>query len=108
MLARWIHPLLCGLLLCPAQLGAQDDQPLFTETLNVDPPHISTDKSVTYDFVFRKVNAQTPVARGALTVVYVNKTPSDDRMRVTPMPETLARQIDVAPPELLESKEKDS
>ena len=59
------------------------------------------EKSLTYDFVFRKVG-DTPgveVARGAVTVVCVTVDPQTDQIRAVSIPEAIARQIEVAPKE---------
>jgi YbgC/YbaW family acyl-CoA thioester hydrolase len=57
------------------------------------------EKSLSYEFIFRKVNVEPPVevARGALTVVCVATDPIDGQMRATAIPELIARQIEVAP-----------
>ena len=58
-------------------------------------------KSVSYQFRFRKLNANPPVevARGSLTVVCV--THEHGRMRAMAIPESIADKIEVAPRELL-------
>lgn len=63
------------------------------------------EKSLVYDFVFRKLNETPPVevARGELTVVCVRRDPSTGKMKGVPIPRTIADKIEVAPPELLAS-----
>jgi YbgC/YbaW family acyl-CoA thioester hydrolase len=59
-------------------------------------------KSLTYDFIFRKVNG-TPaveVARGSLTVVCVVIDEPTGTMKAEPLPEAFDRQIEVAPAEV--------
>jgi acyl-CoA thioester hydrolase len=57
-------------------------------------------KSLTYVFRFYKLNGgREEVARGSLTVVCVAH--NDGAMRAVSMPQELADQIEVAPPELL-------
>ena len=56
-------------------------------------------KSVTYDFVFRKLNG-TPaveVARGSLTVVCVVIDEHRGTLKAAPLPEAFDRQVEVAP-----------
>jgi YbgC/YbaW family acyl-CoA thioester hydrolase len=55
-------------------------------------------RSLTYDFTFRKVSGDAPVevARGSLTVVCVAMDASGT-MKAVPIPEFIARQIEVAP-----------
>lgn len=59
------------------------------------------EKSLTYEFIFRQVNdaSGTEVARGTLTAVCVARDPETDQMRAVPIPDAVARQIDVAPGE---------
>src|SRR5438552_3221868 len=59
------------------------------------------EKSLTYDFVFRQVNGApaVEVARGSVTVVCVAGDPQTDQMKAVPIPEAIARQIEVAPEE---------
>jgi acyl-CoA thioester hydrolase len=62
-------------------------------------------KALGYIFKFRKLNV-TPtveVARGALTVVCVNRRP-DGTLAACPIPAVVADQIDVAPAELLAAR----
>jgi acyl-CoA thioester hydrolase len=56
-------------------------------------------KSLTYDFVFRQVNGSPgiEVARGALTAVCVALDSQTSQMVAVPIPEAIARQIEVAP-----------
>src|SRR5262249_59418040 len=42
----------------PAAPPAKQEEPLFTQRLNVNPPHVSTDKSVTYDYDLVYVRAR--------------------------------------------------
>ena len=60
-------------------------------------------KSLSYQFRIRKLNAQPPVevARGALTVVCV--THQGSAMKAAVIPQEIADQIEVAPPEVLGS-----
>jgi acyl-CoA thioester hydrolase len=59
------------------------------------------EKSLAYDFAFRKVGdaSGAEVARGSLTVVCVAVDPRTNQMTPVPIPEAIARQIDVAPEE---------
>ena len=59
------------------------------------------EKSLTYDFAFRKVGdaSGAEVAHGSLTVVCVAMDPQTDQMRAVPIPDEIARQIEVAPEE---------
>ncbi len=61
-------------------------------------------KSLTYDFIFRKVNGDTPVevARGSVTAVCVTLDEQTRRMKATAIPDAIYNQIEVAPHELLE------
>ena len=54
-------------------------------------------KSLTYEFRFRKMNADegVEIARGALTVVCVRH--EGDRMKAATIPEVIAAKIEVAP-----------
>jgi len=63
-----------------------------------------TAKSLSYAFRFMKLNASPPVevARGSLTVVCVLH--QDGKMRASAIPKAIADKIDMAPPELLNSK----
>ncbi|MDA1264461.1 MAG: acyl-CoA thioesterase [Planctomycetota bacterium] len=60
--------------------------------------------AITYLHVFRRVDGDSreEVARGSITAVCVSRPPGEERMRAVPMPEPIARQIEVAPPEALE------
>lgn len=62
------------------------------------------EKSILYDFVFRKLNEEPAreVARGSLAVACVTRDKATGRMKGTPIPEAIAAKIDVAPKELLE------
>lgn len=55
--------------------------------------------SLTYDFIFRQVNDEpsVEVARGSVTVVCVAMDAHTKRMQAVPIPEAIARQIEVAP-----------
>ena len=59
-------------------------------------------KALSYVFRFRKLNADPPVevARGRLTVVCVGHH-QDGSMKAVSLPQEVADQIEVAPPELL-------
>jgi acyl-CoA thioester hydrolase len=56
-------------------------------------------KSLAYDFTFRKVSGATEVevARGSLTVVCVAVVPETEQMKAVPIPDAIARLIEVAP-----------
>ncbi|MCS6858826.1 MAG: acyl-CoA thioesterase [Abditibacteriales bacterium] len=56
------------------------------------------EKSITYEFIFRKVNSEPPieVARGKFVVVCVARD-GNGNMKAVPIPEVIARQIEVAP-----------
>src|SRR5688572_1407320 len=58
-------------------------------------------KSLTYQFRFRKLNANPPieVARGTVTTVCV--TQAHGKMAAAPIPKAVADKIEVAPAELL-------
>ena len=60
--------------------------------------------AITYDFLFTRVapGERATVARGSLTAVCVSREPGDERMRAVPMPEDVARLVEIAPPELLD------
>src|SRR6188768_3441391 len=57
-------------------------------------------KSLSYEFRFRKLNPPAPheIARGRLTVVCVTRD-AHGKMSATPIPKSLADQIEVAPAE---------
>lgn len=60
-------------------------------------------KALSYQFRFRKIiegNPPAEVARGALTIVCVSHAP-DGSMKAVPIPDEIARRIEVAPPESL-------
>jgi acyl-CoA thioester hydrolase len=59
-------------------------------------------KSLSYRFIFRKLNANPPieVARGSLTVVCV--THQHGKMTAATIPKSIADKIEVAPKELLD------
>ncbi len=60
--------------------------------------------SITYDHVITRVSGDEPeeVARGVITAVYVGRAPGEDRMQAMPMPEDVARLMEVAPQEASE------
>lgn len=55
--------------------------------------------SITYDHVFTRVSdgGAEEVARGVITAVYVGRALDEDRMRAMPIPEDVARLVEVAP-----------
>jgi YbgC/YbaW family acyl-CoA thioester hydrolase len=57
------------------------------------------EKSLTYEFIFAKAEDGTmlEVARGSLAVVCVAVDPRTGQMTAVPIPDAIARQIDVAP-----------
>jgi YbgC/YbaW family acyl-CoA thioester hydrolase len=56
------------------------------------------EKSLTYDFTFRKVGEPAEeVARGSLTVVCVEIDPQSGELKSTAIPELLAAQVEVVP-----------
>jgi acyl-CoA thioester hydrolase len=57
------------------------------------------DKSLTYEFIFRRLGGEAPVevARGSLTAVCVTMDEATGKMKAVAMPEAMARQIQVAP-----------
>ncbi len=60
-------------------------------------------KSLTYDFVFRKVgSASQEVARGSLTAVCVRADAETGQMKAATIPESIAAKIEAAPSELQE------
>jgi YbgC/YbaW family acyl-CoA thioester hydrolase len=61
-----------------------------------------SERSVTYDFVFRRVDADTPAAHGRITAVHATKARGEDRMRAARIPETLAAALEVAPAAVLD------
>ena len=60
-------------------------------------------KSIAYDFVFNKLNAEPPlqVAHGSMTVVYAVREHGQAQMRAVDIPPQIAGKIDTAPVELL-------
>lgn len=60
------------------------------------------DKSIAYEFIFRKLNEQPvkEVGRGTLLVVCVTR--DKGKMKSASIPPLIAERIEVAPPELLE------
>ena len=56
-------------------------------------------RSLTYDFVFRRIGEEETVAVGSMTVVCVSIEEQTRGMKAVPIPEALARQIEVAPME---------
>ncbi len=71
-----------------------------------------SEKSITYEAVFRKLNdsdasATTPaIARGRWTVACVRKGREESRIRSVPIPIEIDAQIQVAPPEALGDKDE--
>lgn len=63
--------------------------------------------TLSYEFIFTKADPEGPleVARGMLTVVCVAREPGQERMRPVPMPALITEQVEVAPEELLRTKE---
>ncbi len=64
------------------------------------------EKSLTYDFIFRKVSGTPPieVARGSVTAVCVTTDEKTGQMKAAPIPDAIARKLEVAPPELLSDR----
>jgi YbgC/YbaW family acyl-CoA thioester hydrolase len=62
-------------------------------------------RSIVYDFTLRKLNGEpsSEVARGSFAVACVRKDSATGAMRSVPIPESIARLIEPAPPELLAS-----
>ena len=60
--------------------------------------------AITYEFLFTRVAPapRVPAARGRLTAVCVSRGAGDERMRAVPMPEEVARLVEVAPEGLLD------
>lgn len=60
-------------------------------------------KSIVYEFVFRKMNDDSPteVARGSLAVVCVRRDSATGKMSAVPIPKLIAGKIEAAPAELL-------
>jgi acyl-CoA thioester hydrolase len=58
-------------------------------------------KSLTYDFLFRKMGEESgePVAKGSITAVCVTMDEETGTMKAVDIPEELARQIEQAPRE---------
>jgi len=56
-------------------------------------------RSITYDFVFRRVRPKPAieVARGSMTAVCVSRDPATQRMRAVPIPGAVASKIEAAP-----------
>ena len=63
-------------------------------------------KSLVYDFVFRKLNAQPAreVARGTLAVACVKRDKHGGKMKSVPIPKAIADKIEIAPARLCESR----
>ncbi|MFN3649810.1 MAG: acyl-CoA thioesterase [Armatimonadota bacterium] len=59
------------------------------------------EKSLTYEFRFRKLSGDAPleVARGSVTAVCVCLDPETRTMKAVPIPPVFAEQIETAPPE---------
>ena len=62
-------------------------------------------KSMTYEFRFRKRGAEEIVAVGSITVVCVTIDRATGRMSSIAIPAPIDRLIEVAPPELLETRQ---
>jgi acyl-CoA thioester hydrolase len=62
------------------------------------------DRSLSYVFVFRKLNEQPArlVARGTLVVACVTRDNASQKLTAVPIPQVIADKIEVAPKELLE------
>lgn len=60
-------------------------------------------KSIVYEFVFRKMNDDSPteVARGSLAVVCVRRDSATGKMTAVRIPKLIAGKIEAAPAELL-------
>jgi YbgC/YbaW family acyl-CoA thioester hydrolase len=58
------------------------------------------EKSLTYDFVFRKPGETEEVARGSITAVCVVIDPQTREIRAAPIPRVIADHIEMAPPEI--------
>lgn len=60
-------------------------------------------RGIVYQFTLRKLNGQSPgeVARGSFAVACVRKDAETGALRAVPIPESIARLIEPAPPELL-------
>ena len=60
-------------------------------------------KSIVYEFVFRKMNDDSPteVARGSLAVVCVRRDSATGEMTAVPIPKLIAGKIEAAPAERL-------
>jgi acyl-CoA thioesterase FadM len=56
-------------------------------------------RSLTYEFIFRKLNPVIEVARGSITAVCVVVEERTGKMKAVPIPEAIASRIEVAPPE---------
>jgi acyl-CoA thioester hydrolase len=63
------------------------------------------EKSLVYSFVFRKMNEQPAkeVARGTLAVACIRYDKASGGMRAVPIPQAIAAEIAVAPPEELQA-----
>ena len=58
-----------------------------------------TTKTVTYDFVFRKVGEEADVvATGAMRVIHAARRHGEDKLSALDMPPEVLAQIEVAPP----------
>lgn len=57
--------------------------------------------AITYDHVFTRVTGgeRQEVARGVITAVYVGRSHAEERLSALPMPEDVARLVEVAPEE---------
>ncbi|HXG24002.1 MAG TPA: thioesterase family protein, partial [Chthonomonadales bacterium] len=61
------------------------------------------ERSLMYEFVFRKLDPVLESARGFITVVCVTVDEQTGKMKAVPIPEAIASRIEVAPPECCES-----
>ena len=61
-------------------------------------------KTITYDFILRKMNADPPVesARGSITIISITRDGPGGEMKSVPLPEEVVSRIEAAPKELLE------
>jgi acyl-CoA thioesterase FadM len=64
------------------------------------------ERSLSYAFIFRKVNGQSArlVARGTLVVACVTRNSASQKLTAVPIPQVIAEKIEVAPKELLDMK----
>ena len=62
-------------------------------------------KSISYEAIFRKLNDSSEIARGRWTVVCVAKDRGETQMNSVAFPEEVNSKIEVAPSELLGTKD---